>query len=125
MKITQKIKNGFWSVKIDLTGHTFTDGNGPFYISGSFNNWNRTDDKYRISGFAPPRVNNLSSTIVNLPLSQDRIEFKIFENGHRCWVEPITSYSSGFFVHEYYRYNEFDYIKNIYGTYNVLVIRRV
>lgn len=48
MNISQKIIGEKWIVTISFGAFTFTNGNGPFFIAGDFNNWKVEDDNYKI-----------------------------------------------------------------------------
>jgi len=117
MKIKQSIQNEVWMIEIDFESYTFTNGNGPYYIGGDFNHWNKTDPQYQIP--APyGGANNLISLTLKLPGTTTSLEFKVFNSrgDNPQWVEPSTDKNM-------YR-GEINLVKNSFGTFNVKVIQK-
>lgn len=113
MKITKRVNKKSWTVKVSFDGYSYTDGKGPFYLAGSFNDWNVADAAYKVETKANKSLKDFS--IKALDKNVDTVEFKIWngdaESGY--WVE----YDANKDVYE----NCENIVRNDAGTFNLVV----
>jgi hypothetical protein len=120
MQIIQEITESEWIVMVAFGEFTFTDGHGPFFMVGDFNNWKVADEQYKIN--QPPQggANCLTNFTLELPKSINSLEFKIWDSYSlsplAAWKHPEIINGSGSI---YENYN--DVVKNPYGTFNIKV----
>ena len=117
MVINQSIVRKTWYINIDFEGYSFADGNGPFYVSGDFNNWNTEDKNYKVPVPRLKSTKSLSPIKLKIPSTVKDVEFKIFNKGNNAWMEPKSGDSL-------YKDNH-TLVPNPFGTKNVKVEQNI
>lgn len=124
MKITQKVIKDQWFITISFESFTYTNGNGPFFLTGDFNNWKVEDQNYKIKPSYNGGSNTLNDFTLAIPSSTKSFEFKIYSlnyNGKKdFWINPEITNS---IYSIYYGYKHI--VKNPYGTYNAKVFHAI
>jgi len=113
MIIKQSIVKKNWCIQIDFEKYTLNHGNGPYYVSGNFNNWNMDDKNYKVGESKQKGTKNLSLIKLKVPSSINIVEFKIFNSCQKTWIEP----SSGDNLYK----GNLTLVSNSFGTLNVRV----
>lgn len=132
MKITQSKSADKWLITIKFESVTYTSGNGPFYLSGNFNGWDKRTPEYKLKSSPNGGMRDLLDFVLEVPLHWEKIEFKIFNTREWTpvlpgkWVSPgYSSEDSGYWLEpnkdkKYYGNNVTKIINDL-GTYNILV----
>ena len=90
MLIKQSIVRKNWYINIDFEGYSIIDENGPYFVSGDFNNWNKDDQKCKIPLPRKKGSKSFSPIKLKIPSTVKNIEFKIFNKGKKTWMEPMS-----------------------------------
>lgn len=120
MKIIKELTESNWIVTVKFGSFRFTDGHGPFFMVGDFNNWKVEDEKFKIK--QPPHrgANSLLDFRFEFPISLKSFEFKIWDSynyaSNANWIEPKFENGYGSI---YENYNSV--VNNPYGTLNIKV----
>ena len=117
MVIKQSFTKKYWTIEIDFKGYTFTDGDGPYYVSGDFNDWVKDDKNYKVPIPRKKGANNLLPITLRIPSEVKQIEFKMFNKGYYMWMEPIHGYGLYSGNHKL--------VLNSFGTFNVRVEQKI
>lgn len=132
MIITQNKIDDKWLIIIDFESVRYTNGNGPFYLSGNFNGWDKRTPEYRIKGSPSGGMNDLLNFVLEVPIYWKEVQFKIF-NARLWdpvlpgkWVSPgYSSEDRGYWLEpnkdkKYYGNNVIKKANDL-GTYNIFV----
>lgn len=97
MQIIQSVKDSKWVVRIKFVGYRFSRGEGPFFLTGTFNNWQPIDMNYQIK-YHPQVANHVNEILpieLGLSLDLEYIDFKIIDGYYPGIVNPNEDVPEG------------------------------